>query len=153
MLGSYGPLAQKEAKAVCKFLLLWKGCSPGSHDFASVSGLAFLVCSLTTVWVLWTAWLYTYVIHLSPTCVLLTCMSHDVPNVPQQRPAALDRQRQETTTKQKERPAAANIRQQHLPKEESKRKARAPTKDTKEQPKRAGKGKGPGNLSQNIFHT
>ena len=69
MLGSYGPLAQKEAKAVCKFLLLWKGCSPGSHDFASVSGLAFLVCSLTTVWMLWTAWLYTYVIHLSPTCV------------------------------------------------------------------------------------
>ena len=45
-------------------------------------------------------------------------------------PAALDRQRQETTTKQRGRPAAANIHQQHLPKEESKRKARAPTKDT-----------------------
>jgi len=64
-------------------------------------------------------------------------MSHDVP---QQHPAALDRQRQETTTKQRERPAAANIHQQHLPKEGSKRKARAPTKDTKEQPKKGREG-------------
>ena len=55
-------------------------------------------------------------------------------------PAALDRQRQETTTKQRGRPAAANIHQQHLPKEESKRKARAPTKDTKEQPKKGREG-------------
>ena len=55
-------------------------------------------------------------------------------------PAALDRQRQETTTKQTERPTAANIHQQHLPKEESKRKARAPTKDTKEQPKKGREG-------------
>ena len=55
-------------------------------------------------------------------------------------PAALDRQRQETTTKQRERPTAANIHQQHLPKEESKRKARAPTKDTKEQPKKGREG-------------
>ena len=55
-------------------------------------------------------------------------------------PAALDRQRQETTTKQRGRPAAANIHQQHLPKEESKRKARAPTKDTKEQPKQGREG-------------
>ena len=65
-------------------------------------------------------------------------------------PAALDRQRQETTTKQRERPTAANIHQQHLPKEESKRKARAPTKDLKipkSNQRRAGKGKGPGNLS------
>ena len=67
-------------------------------------------------------------------------MSRDVPDVPQQHPAALDRQRQETTTKQRERPTAANIHQQHLPKEESKRKARAPTKDTKEQPKKGREG-------------
>ena len=59
---------------------------------------------------------------------------------PLSHPAALDRQRQETTTKQRERPAAANIHQQHLPKEESKRKARAPTKDTKEQPKKGREG-------------
>ena len=83
---------------------------------------------------------YTLVSHLCPTCLLLTCMSHDVPDVPQQHPAALDRQRQETTTKQRERPTAANIHQQHLPKEESKRKARAPTKDTKEQPKKGREG-------------
>ena len=44
----------------------------------------------TTVWLLWAAWVYN-VIHLSPTCLhwcptclLLTCMSHDVPDVPQQ---------------------------------------------------------------------
>ena len=126
------PLHRKRPR---QFLLLWKGCSPGSHYFASVSGLAFLACSPPTVWVLWAAWLYN-VIHFS----LLTCMSHDVPDVPQQHPAALDRQRQETTTKQRERPAAANIHQQHLPKEESKRKARAPTKDTKEQPKKGREG-------------
>ena len=59
---------------------------------------------------------------------------------PLSHPAALDRQRQETTTKQRERPTAANIHQQHLPKEESKRKARAPTKDTKEQPKKGREG-------------
>ena len=40
----------------------------------------------------------------------------------------------------RERPTAANIHQQHLPKEESKRKARAPTKDTKEQPKKGREG-------------
>ena len=46
----------------------------------------------TTVWLLWAAWVYN-VIHLSPTCLhwcptclLLTCMSHDVPDVPQQHP-------------------------------------------------------------------
>ena len=33
------------------FLLLWKGCIPGPHDFASVSGFTFLVCSPTTLWV------------------------------------------------------------------------------------------------------
>ena len=98
-LGSYGPLTQKEAKAVCKFLLLWKGCSPGSHYFASVSGLAFLACSPTTVWVLWAAWLYN-VIHSSPTCLhlcltclLLTCISHDVPGVPQQHPPSTQKNR------------------------------------------------------------
>ena len=48
--------------------------------------------------------------------------------------------RQEITTKQRERPTAANIHQQHLPKEESERKARAPTKDTKEQPKKGREG-------------
>ena len=74
MLGSYGPLTQKEANAVCKFLLLWKGCSPGSHYFASASGLAFLACSPTTVWLLWAAWVYN-VIHLSPTCLHL-CPTH-----------------------------------------------------------------------------
>ena len=91
-LGSYGPLTQKEAKAVCKFLLLCKGCSPGSHYFASVSGLAFLACSPTTVWVLLAARLYNVIHfsptcpHLCPTCLLLTCISHDVPGVPQQHP-------------------------------------------------------------------
>ena len=46
----------------------------------------------TTVWLLSAAWAYN-VIHLSPTCLhwcptclLLTCMSHDVPDVPQQHP-------------------------------------------------------------------
>ena len=45
-----------------------------------------------TVWLLLAAWVYN-VIHLSPTCLhwcptclLLTCMSHDVPDLPQQHP-------------------------------------------------------------------
>ena len=66
--------------------------SPGSHYFASASGLAFLACSPTTVWLLGAAWVYNVIhlsptcLHLCPTCLLLTCMSRDVPGVPQQHP-------------------------------------------------------------------
>ena len=78
------PLSSPNRFTYMGFLLLWKGCIPGPQDFASVSGLALLVCSPTTVWVLWAAWLFTclpLVSRLSPTSLLLTCMSHDVPDV------------------------------------------------------------------------
>ena len=50
------------------FLLLWKGCVPGPHDFGSVPKLAFL-----GLWVLWAAWFYTCLLlvsHLSHTVFL-----------------------------------------------------------------------------------
>ena len=84
---------------------------------------------------------FTLVSHLCPTCLLLTCMSHDVPDVPQQHPAALDRQRQETTTKQRERETSCS---KHPPAAPAQRReqeeGKSPTKDTKEQPKKGREG-------------
>ena len=78
------PLSSTNKFTCMGFLLLWKGCIPGPQDFDSVSRFPLLVCSPTTVWLLWAAWLFTclpLVSRLSPTSLLLTCMSHDVPDV------------------------------------------------------------------------
>ena len=122
---------------VALFCFCLRACIPGMLSDYGLGALGRLVIQCCTL-----------VSHLSPlvsTChplvsyspafrmMCLVCLNST-------HPAALDRQRQETTTKQRGRLAAANIHQQHLPKEESKRKARAPTKDTKEQPKKGREG-------------
>ena len=74
-----------------------------SYSFETVAVLGRIILLLppglhswharpATVWLLLAAWVYN-VIHLSPTCLhwcptclLLTCMSHDVPDLPQQHP-------------------------------------------------------------------
>lgn len=50
-------------------VLLWKGAMLGTHDFASVSGFAFL--SVSHLLMTWNAWCQTclpFIFHLSPTC-------------------------------------------------------------------------------------
>ena len=75
----YNDLNYSPNRLTCEgFLLFWKGCMLGPHDFTFASGLV-ATChpldfqlSLTTFWILWAFFAqcgFAFASHLSPTCL------------------------------------------------------------------------------------
>ena len=119
---------------VALFCFCLRACIPGS--------------SPTTVWVLWAAWLYNVIhssptcLHLCPTCLLLTCISHDVPGVPQQHPPSSTGQAETRNNDQAKRETSCS---KHPPAAPAQRREQEEGKSTNQRFQRAtkeGQGRG-----------
>ena len=138
------PLHRKRPRQfVSSYILLWKGCSPGSHYFASVSGLAFWHalrlrsgCSGPPGYTMLYTFLYSPACHMMCLmCLNSTQQQHWTGRDKKQRPSKERDQLQQTSTSSICPKKRARGRQEHQP------------KIPKSNQRRAGKGKGPGNLS------